>query len=98
MGRSRHLTPQLPAYRDALFMESVAARPGRIRSEYRDPLARMRRAGVGDTIVMFGSARILSREQARAKVDRLKRARGPVTSRRRAAMREARAALSMSRY
>ena len=33
-------TPQQPAYRDALFMESVAARPVRILSEYIDPLWR----------------------------------------------------------
>ena len=55
----RKQTPQQPAYRDALFMESVAARPVRILTEYIDPLVRLRREEVGDTIVMFGSARIV---------------------------------------
>ena len=98
MARRRHLTPQQPAYRDALFMESVPARPVRILSEYLDPLARMRHAGVGDTIVIFGSARILSREEAKARLERLQKFRGTKTPKHRAALREARAALSMSRY
>src|ERR1700722_8717996 len=98
MARRRHLTPQQPAYRDALFMESVPARPVRILSEYLDPLARMRHAGVGDTIVIFGSARILSREEAKARLSRLQKFRGAKTPQHRAALREARAALSMSRY
>jgi len=88
-----------PAYRDALFMESVAARPVRILTEYLDPLARLRREAVGDTIVIFGSARIQSREHARARVRALKRARtAKATPRHRAALREAQAALQMSRY
>jgi uncharacterized protein (TIGR00730 family) len=87
-----------PAYRDALFMESVAARPVRILTEYLDPLARLRRQNVGDTIVIFGSARIQGRGRALARVRALKRAAGKPTPRRRAALREARAALEMSRY
>jgi uncharacterized protein (TIGR00730 family) len=97
MGR-RHQVPQQPAYRDALFMESVAARPVRILTEYIDPLVRFRRENVGDTIVMFGSARIIARENAQARIRRLKAAGTKLTSRQRAALREARAALSMSRY
>jgi uncharacterized protein (TIGR00730 family) len=88
-----------PAYRDALFMESVAARPVRILTEYLDPLARLRREAVGDTIVIFGSARIQSRDRARARVRALKRVRpAKATPRHRAALREAQAALEMSRY
>jgi hypothetical protein len=87
-----------PAYRDALFMESVAARPVRILTEYLDPLARLRRQNVGDTIVIFGSARIQERGRALSRVRALKRAKGESTPRRRAALREARAALEMSRY
>ncbi len=94
----RHQTPQQPAYRDALFMESVAARPVRILTEYLDPLARFRREEVGDTIVMFGSARIVGRDRAVAHLRRLKVLRGKQTPRRRIALRDARAALSMSRY
>src|ERR1700683_4183688 len=94
----RHQTPQQPAYRDALFMESMAARPVRILTEYLDPLARMRREGIGDTIVMFGSARIGPRDRAHAHLQRLRRATGALTPQRRAALRSARSALKMSRY
>jgi uncharacterized protein (TIGR00730 family) len=97
MARRRQ-TPQQPAYRDALFMESVAARPVRILTEYLDPLVRLRREEVGDTIVMFGSARIVGRDRALAHLRRLKSLKGKQTPRRRLALRDARAALSMSRY
>jgi len=56
------------AYQDRKFMESLGARPLRILAEYLDPLGRLRRANVGDTIVMFGSARIYSRERAEARL------------------------------
>jgi uncharacterized protein (TIGR00730 family) len=94
----RRQTPQQPAYRDALFMESVAARPVRILTEYLDPLVRFRREEVGDTIVMFGSARIVGRDRALAHLRRLKNLRGKPTPKRRIALRDARAAVSMSRY
>jgi len=94
----RHQTPQQPAYRDALFMESIAARPVRILTEYLDPLVRLRREEVGDTIVIFGSARIVGRDRASAHLRRLKSLKGKQTPRRRLALRDARAALSMSRY
>ena len=98
MASRRRQTPQQPAYRDALFMESVAARPVRILTEYLDPLVRLRREGVGDTIVMFGSARIIGRDRAQAHLQRLKALPGKVTPRRRIALRDARAAVAMSRY
>src|SRR5580693_3194197 len=94
----RNQKPQQPAYRDALFMESVAARPVRILTEYIDPLVRFRREEVGDTIVMFGSARIVGHDRALAHLRRLKNFRGKPTPKRRIALRDARAALSMSRY
>src|SRR5271169_5502162 len=86
------------AYHDMRFVESPAARPIRIISEYLDPLARMRREGVGDTIVMFGSARIQPRDVARAKLARLKSARKSATPQHRAALSDARSVLAMSRY
>src|SRR5690242_20865844 len=94
----RHQTPQQPAHRDCIFMGSVAARPVRILTEYLDPLVRFRREEVGDTIVMFGSARIVGRDRALAHVRRLKNLPGKQTPRRRIALRDARAAVSMSRY
>src|SRR5271157_2916453 len=56
-------TPQL-AYRNLRFLESADARALRILSEYLDPLARLRKAGVQHTVVFFGSARILPHEAA----------------------------------
>ena len=94
----RRKTAQPPAYRDALFMESIAARPVRILSEYIDPLVRIRREKIGDTIVMFGSARILPRQRALAKIQRLRGMRGKKTQRWRDALRQARGTLEMSRY
>ena len=64
----------LPAYQASEFMESAAARPLRILAEYLDPLTRLRRAGVADTIVMFGSARMFPLGDSEAHLRRLKRA------------------------
>ncbi|MHB8814430.1 MAG: LOG family protein [Steroidobacteraceae bacterium] len=47
-----------PAYERSSFLESEEARPLRILTEYLEPLARFQRAGVHDTIVFFGSARL----------------------------------------
>jgi len=98
MKRGSHRMPHL-AYNDPKFMESLGARPLRILAEYLDPLARLRRANVGDTIVMFGSARIHSHADA---LDHLKKVQRDSRGRRSAEWREriraARGLLSMSRY
>jgi uncharacterized protein (TIGR00730 family) len=88
-----------PPYRDPVFMESLPARPVRILSEYIEPLECLRREKVGDTIVMFGSARIRSREQALSHIKQLRSIKkGRNTSEHRAALRDAKASLEMSRY
>jgi hypothetical protein len=87
------------AYEDPEFMHSLGARPLRILAEYFDPLVRLRRANVGDTIVMFGSARIQSRGQAMAKLKQVQqRARGRKTPEWRMKVRAARSIVEMSRY
>jgi uncharacterized protein (TIGR00730 family) len=91
-------SPQPPAYRDAEFMESLAARPVRILTEYIDPMVRMRREAVGDTIVIFGSARICPPERAQARLKHLTSGRHRPSPQHRAAVRQARAVLEMSRY
>src|SRR6202011_6415497 len=94
--RSREIEPP---YRDPIFMESLPARPVRITTEYIDPLERLRREKVGDTIVMFGSARILSRDQALANLQKLRKGgKGRGTPGHRTALRDAKASLEMSRY
>src|SRR5258708_16788579 len=99
MSRKRHHKEMDPRYWDSLFMESLPARPVRIITEYIDPLERLRREKVGDTIVMFGSARILSREQALAHLNKLRKEKSRrVTPEFRASLRDAKSALEMSRY
>jgi uncharacterized protein (TIGR00730 family) len=99
-SRSKQRSAEIdPPYRDSVFMESLPARPVRILTEYIDPLERLRREKVGDTIVMFGSARILSREQALARLQKARKAgkrRG--SPEHRTALRDAKASLEMSRY
>src|SRR5271156_2994813 len=98
MKRGSHRMPHL-AYNDPRFMESLGARPLRILAEYLDPLARLRRANVGDTIVMFGSARIHSHEHALEELKQVQRAaHGRRSAEWREKIRAARAILGMSRY
>ncbi len=99
----RHHHTSKVAFRNQEFMESVAARPIRILSEYLDPLARLRREGVGDTIVIFGSARIGPRSEAvahlkRARRDLQRRVSAARRDRLRKALRTAHSAVAMSRY
>jgi uncharacterized protein (TIGR00730 family) len=46
------------AYDNTHFLASDAARPLRLLAEYLEPLERFREAGIHDTIVFFGSARL----------------------------------------
>jgi hypothetical protein len=99
MSPSRYLRMPKLAYRDPEFVESLAARPLRILAEYLDPLTRMRREKVGDTIVMFGSARILPRDRALSQVRKLQgRARRARPGALREKLQAARSDLEMSRY
>lgn len=87
------------AYHDSRFTESAAARPLRILAEYLDPLTRLRQENVGDTIVMFGSARILPHDHTVEKLREVERhARGRRTGVWREKVRAARSAVEMSHY
>ena len=91
------------AYEDPEFLTGVPARPIRILAEYIHPLVQLKNEGIGDTIVMFGSARIESHETAQARYTRLKGAKTSKMSaedrnRHRAALRSAKSSLEMSRY
>jgi len=66
-----HLPQQPLAYLLPEFLESDEARPLRILAEYLEPLRRFREQDIQDTVVFFGSARIRSRECARAAIDAL---------------------------
>jgi uncharacterized protein (TIGR00730 family) len=99
MKRSGHLPMPKLAYQDRKFMQSLGARPLRILAEYLDPLGRLRREKVGDTIVMFGSARIHSRDRALERLHEIERkARGRRNREWRSKISAARTDLEMSRY
>jgi hypothetical protein len=87
------------AYQDPVFMQSLGARPLRILAEYFDPMIRLRRANVGDTIVMFGSARIQPRDTALQELKKIQaKARGHKARDWRLKVQAARSILDMSRY
>jgi uncharacterized protein (TIGR00730 family) len=94
--------PKAP-HEDPQFLESTPARPLRILAEYTHPLVQLKKEGIGDTIVMFGSARIESHETAHARYTRLKKEKNgklPAAelAKHRAALRHAKSLLEMSRY
>ena len=57
-GQQDELNAAEPAYHNQLFLDSNDGRPVRILAEYLEPLYRLRREKVRDTIVFFGSARM----------------------------------------
>jgi uncharacterized protein (TIGR00730 family) len=104
--RQAKLKPQhapKPPHEDQNFLQSTPARPLRIMAEYMQPLMQLKKENIGDTIVIFGSARIESRETALARLTRLKKKKiatmGPGGSgKHKLELRSAKSALEMSRY
>jgi hypothetical protein len=99
--RPQH-APKTP-HEDPKFLQSTPARPLRILAEYTHPLVQLKKEGIGDTIVMFGSARIEAHETAQARYTRLKKEKTSKMSaaeygKHTAAIRQAKSALEMSRY
>ena len=56
------------AYLNADFLKSPDARMIRMLAEYLEPQRRFAKQNIADTILFFGSARIVSREQAQAEL------------------------------
>lgn len=65
--------PPVKAYHDRRFLESPDARPIRILAEYLEPLERFEDERIRDTILIFGSARILSHHEAAARLAKAKK-------------------------
>ena len=86
------------AYEDDDFMDSTEARPIRILSEYLDPLRRFREHNIQDTVVFFGSARVLSRTLAQRNLSRVEKRLIRDNSDYKAALKRSRKALEWSRY
>src|ERR1700747_2652606 len=94
--------PKAP-HEDPKFLASTPARPIRILGEYIHPLVQLKREGIGDTVVRFGSPRIESHETAQARCTRLNNVKTSKMSaaklaKHRAAVRHAKSLLEMSRY
>ncbi len=62
------------AYKNMRFLNSTAAREVRVLCEFVEPRSRFRKMGVQDTIVFFGSARILPGEKAHARLTQAEQA------------------------
>ncbi len=67
------------AYRNLEFMEGPDARPLRLLAEYLEPLERFEDSHIRDTVLVFGSARIKSREAAEKAVADAKAGNGDVS-------------------
>lgn len=93
------LLPTAPLAYKSAFMDSKAARSLRMMAEYYDPLVRLRRAGVGDSVVIFGSARILPRDVAVQRLQKLRQQKkGRGTKGYKEKLREARWDVDASKY
>lgn len=78
------------AYRDPEYMNSHGARPLRILAEYLEPQERFEEFNIKDTILFFGSARLLPRSEAEKRLDATEADGGDLA--------KAKADLKMSRY
>ena len=66
------------AYNNGEFLDHPTARPIRILSEYLEPQKRFEEQRIKDTILFFGSARTISREQALAELEAEKNEQGDI--------------------
>jgi uncharacterized protein (TIGR00730 family) len=67
----KHLEKAPKAYRNKEFLNSPAARPIRLLTEYFEPLDRLQRLDIKDTVVFFGSARTLPMDVAKKNLKEL---------------------------
>jgi uncharacterized protein (TIGR00730 family) len=91
----------LKAYQNPGFLHGKDARVIRILSEYLEPASRLKWQHVKDTIVFFGSARILPRETSERRLDELKKQAQSATGKGKptdAAIAQAEQAVTLSRY
>ncbi len=90
--------PEL-AYENQQFITSLEARTIRILSEYLEPQAQLHEAGVENTVVFFGSARILPQDIAVEKLKAMEsHSKEPGSKAGAEDLRAARMAVDMSRY
>ena len=63
-GKRQSTKKLVKAYHNRGFLNSADARAIRILAEYLEPLHRLRKQGIKDTVVFYGSARVISQNQA----------------------------------
>ena len=92
--------PLTKAYRNQDFLNSSDARVIRIMSEYLEVASRLERFDIKDTVVFYGSARLLPRTDAKSRKDALeaKAKQGNADEELRKQLVDAERALHMSRY
>ncbi|OFW05724.1 MAG: Rossman fold protein, TIGR00730 family [Acidobacteria bacterium RIFCSPLOWO2_02_FULL_67_36] len=88
----------LLAYNDPEFLESTDARPIRFLAEYFEPKKRFREHDIQDTVVFFGSARVLSRTHAQRALAKLKNGGKARSADYKAMLKRSQKALEWSRY
>jgi uncharacterized protein (TIGR00730 family) len=86
------------AYKNLEFLNSPQGRSIRILSEYLEPKERFDKYNIIDTVVMFGSARFISRKEALLKCDELKKADSKTVPDYDVKLKVARMQLNMSKY
>jgi uncharacterized protein (TIGR00730 family) len=86
------------AYEEPEFLNSPDARPIRILAEYLDPLRRFRAHNIQDTVVFFGSARVLSRSLAQHNLRELQNGTSLGEAEYKAALKRSEKAVEWSRY
>ena len=94
----RRLKQPVKAYNNLDFLNSSDARTLRILSEFYEPQARFKKHNIIDTVVFFGSARMISSRDAKKVILDLKKEKNQKTSSFRLKLREAEKLLKMSRY
>jgi hypothetical protein len=97
MGKSK---PVMKAYENTDFLNSSDARILRILSEFLEPQSKFRKHKIVDTIVFFGSARLMSRKKALSELNKFNSINpgGMENNRLAGALRNAQHMLKMSRY
>lgn len=88
----------VPAYNNTEFLNSAGARELRILSEFIEPKLRFSKNKIIDTIVFFGSARIKSEKEAKAKLRELKKSEKKTSRKYKEELVQAERMLVMSRY
>src|SRR4030043_747312 len=94
----RETSKVVKAYKNQEFLSSADARTIRILSEFYEPKARFKKHNIIDTIVVFGSARLISKNEALKKLSLLKKQKNNFSKAYKLKLRKAEKLLELSKY